>query len=157
MDLYLLRHGDAEPRTTAVKEAARELTSKGREDVRRVIKFVRAKLTPITILTSPYTRARQSAEIAAKALGNAEISESRNLLPSAKPATLWNELHARMDKTPVLLVGHEPHLSSLLAFLTGGAGNVEIKKGALLRITINGTREVPAGVLKWLIPPSLLR
>jgi len=122
-----------------------------------VIKFARAKLTPIAILTSPYTRARQSAEIAAKVLGGGEIHQSRNLLPSANPAILWKELYARTDKTPVLLVGHEPQLSNMLAFLTGGAGNIEIKKGALLRITINGTSEVPAGVMKWLIAPSLVR
>ena len=156
MDLYLLRHGEAEPRTTAVAEAARELTPKGREDVRRVIKLARGvKLAPDVILTSPYARARATAEIAAKVLGVAQIRESRSLLPNAKPEAIWKELQTLDSSAQVLLVGHEPHLSNLLAFLIGVTAPIEIKKGALLRVRVNGAGDVPEGQLKWLLPPSL--
>lgn len=156
MDLYLLRHGEAEPRSASVEETERALTEKGRDDVRRVVKFAHAKLRPIVIITSPYLRAIQTAEVAAKELGVEQIGESRNLLPEAKPSALWKELRERAEAR-VLLVGHEPHCSSLVAFLTGGVKNIDIKKGALLRIAMDESRDVPAGVLKWMIVPALVR
>ena len=65
MDLYLLRHGEAEPRGPSVAEARRALTDKGRRDVRRVVEQARkAKIKPALILTSPFVRARQTAEFA---------------------------------------------------------------------------------------------
>ena len=115
----------------------------------------RGKLALNLILTSPYARARASSEIAAKVLGVGQIRESRSLLPGAKPEAIWKELQALDNSAHVLLVGHEPHLSNLLAFLTGVWAPIEIKKGALLRIRVNGAGEAPEGQLKWLLPPSL--
>lgn len=156
MDLYLLRHGKAEPRSPSVAEAARALTAKGRKDIRRIMEFARrAKIKPQVILTSPYTRARQTAEIAAKELGGVEIRESRSLLPNAKPEALWKELAEWDDASRVLLTGHEPHLSNLLRFLLGGA-NVEIKKGALLCVQVANAAS-PEGTLRCLIAPGHLR
>src|SRR6188768_3104389 len=69
MDLYLLRHGEAEPRSASVAEARRQLTEKGRRDVGRVIERSQTvKVKPGLILSSPYIRARQTADIAAEIL-----------------------------------------------------------------------------------------
>lgn len=158
MDLYLLRHGEAEPRTTATQEAGRRLTSAGRRDVRRVLTFARrANFAPGAILTSPYARARESAEIAAALLGVAEVVETRNLLPSASPEALWKDLAVWREAEQILLAGHEPNLSHVAGFLLGAVVPLAFKKGALLRITVNAPPAAPEGVLRWLVPPALVR
>jgi phosphohistidine phosphatase len=158
MDFYLLRHGEAEPRTTAAQEASRRLTPAGRRDVRRVVAFARrSKFAPDAILTSPYLRARETAEIAADLLGVTEIVETRNLLPSAAPEALWKDLAVWSGAKQILLAGHEPHMSRFAAFLLNAAVPLAFKKGALVRITGNAPPATPEGILRWLIPPALLR
>lgn len=115
---------------------------------------MREKLAPQLILTSPYVRAAQTAEIAAKALGVGRVETTRALLPSAKPAALWKELAAYAELERVLVAGHEPHLSHLLAFLIGMEAPIEMKKGALLRLQVHPPPDAPRGMLKWLIAPS---
>src|SRR5258708_38558354 len=62
MEIYILRHGDAEPRSAEVEEADRKLTSKGRRDVERVMHAAAgAKVRPDLALTSPYQRALETA------------------------------------------------------------------------------------------------
>jgi len=119
-----------------------------------VIRFARGrKFSPEAIVSSRYVRARQTADIAAKLLGVAEVRESRNLLPSGKPSALWRELQRISGIEQVLLVGHEPQMSNFLAFLIGGAGRIDIKKGALLRIQVSAA----GAQLKWMIVPALVR
>jgi phosphohistidine phosphatase len=154
MDLYLFRHGEAEPRGPAVEEARRALTDKGRRDVSRVAERARkAKVQPSIIVTSPYTRARQTAEIAAKSLP-AEIVESRHLRPSGDPAKLWLELAPHAGKA-VLLAGHEPHMSKLVQYLLCADLKIDFKKGALVRIMASDPPSEPKGIFKWMITPRL--
>ena len=68
MDLFFLRHGEAEPR--AASDAQRRLTPSGEADVLAVIESRRSELAGLElIVASPYRRARQTASIAAQALG----------------------------------------------------------------------------------------
>src|SRR5258708_25708177 len=69
MEIYILRHGDAEPRSAEVEEADRKLTSKGRRDVERVMRAAAAaQLRPDLALTPPYPRPLQPAHIALRHL-----------------------------------------------------------------------------------------
>ena len=152
MDLFLLRHGEAEPHST--EDARRQLTSKGRRDVRAVCRRAWVnKVRPSLALTSPLIRAQQTAQIAAEVLDVKQIAKTRALLPDASPEALWRELKKYPHAEQVLLAGHEPAMSSLAAFLLGGAV-VDFKKGTLMRISIEG--ELP-GVLRWMITPRLAR
>lgn len=118
---------------------------------------MRAKLAPQVILTSPYKRAAQTAEIAAKVLQVSRTDTTSALLPSAKPETLWKELTSYSDVDRILVAGHEPHVSRLLSFLLGMEAPVEIKKGALLRLQVARPPAAPQALLKWLIAPSYVR
>ncbi len=155
MDLYLLRHGEAEPRSASVAEASRQLTAKGRSDVGRVITRAQtAKVKPDLILSSPYARARQTADIAAKLL-KVKVEESRHLLPSVEPHLIWDELREHADAAQIILVGHEPHMSRLASFLLMTILAIDFKKGALLRVQVENPPAQPHGVLKWILTPKL--
>src|SRR5689334_4921844 len=119
MNLYLLRHGLAADLDTQglTKDADRPLTSKGERKLWKIAEGMKAlELRFDVILSSPYLRARQTAEIIAETLHESRRVEfSETLTPSGnakKLVELLKEL-ARAQED-VLLVGHEPHLSEFI-------------------------------------------
>jgi phosphohistidine phosphatase len=158
MELYILRHGEAEPRAAGIPDSGRKLIEKGKRDVRAVIKAaLKAKLRPELILTSPLTRAQETAALAAALCHCERVVETRSLLPGARPDLAWKEICAVRNVQQVLLAGHEPHLGHLIAFLLEAAVVVDLKKGALVRIGTPAKTGPPRGVLKWMITPRLAR
>ncbi len=157
MEIFILRHGDAEPRGAGIPEADRALTPKGKRDLRAVLAVARgAKVDPQVILTSPLLRAQQTAAAAAKVFG-APVVETPNLLPGASPDLLWKQLGAMKEKEAILVAGHEPHLSNFTRFLLESAIALDFKKGALIRVTTRNRVGPPRGVLKWILTPKLAR
>jgi len=158
MQIYILRHGEAEPREEPRADAGRALTRKGKSDVRRVLNVAQgAGLAPDCILSSPLVRARQTAAIAIKFFGTEAAAETKSLLPAARPLVVWKELGGLRNVEQVLLVGHEPHLSHLIQFLLEAPLVMDLKKGALVRIDSDSLLGSPRGVLKWMLTPRLVR
>ncbi len=155
MQIYLLRHGIAEDAGPGVPDANRALTSEGKEKLRRVLK--RAAIEPSLILSSPYKRAVETAEIAADVLGyTGKVVRSEALVPNGSPYAVWDELRARREEAAVLLAGHEPLMSSIVAFLLESpALQVDMKKAALVRIDCDRLGPKPGGVLKWMLTPAV--
>ena len=158
MELYLLRHGIAEDALPGRRDTDRELTAEGRRKLRDLLKVVKAAgVVPTAILTSPLVRARDSAEIAAKALQfEGTIQQSNALIPNAHPMELWEEVRMHRSEEQLLLVGHEPLFSAAAATLLNANGmRVDFKKGAMMRIDIDGFTAGPRGVLKWFFTAKL--
>jgi phosphohistidine phosphatase len=158
MEIYLLRHGIAEEVRPGGRDADRALTADGREKLRRVLKRARAAGTePSLILSSPYLRAVQTAEVAADVLGyKHEIENTRVLVPEAMPNEVWDVLRERKDESSVLLASHEPLMSATVAFLLGvPALMVDMKKAALVRLDSDRFGAQPAAVLKWMLTPAV--
>ena len=158
MQIYLLRHGIAEDAKPGQSDADRALTSEGRDKLRRVLKRARAAdVEPSLILSSPLKRAIETAEIASDVLKyKGEIVRTRALEPEAPPEQAWEEIRNRKTEAAILLAGHEPHMSSALAFLLDCPGlQVDFKKGALARLDCDRFGPRPKCVLKWLLTPSL--
>lgn len=158
MQLYLLRHGIAEDASPGLADAERALTPEGVKKLREILKRARtADVAPSLIVTSPYVRARQTAELAAEILEyGEELAGSACLTPMASPADTWAEVRALRGEASVLLVGHEPHMSSLTGFLLGAPElRVDFKKGAMVRIDLLDFGAQPRGVLKWMMAPKL--
>jgi phosphohistidine phosphatase len=155
MQIYLLRHGIAEDARPGASDADRSLTPEGREKLRRVLK--RAGIAPSLILSSPYKRAVETAEIAAEVLGYAgKVVRVEALVPGGSPYAVWDELRARKEETVVLLAGHEPLMSSLAAFLLDSpALQVDMKKAALVRVDCEKLGPKPGGILKWMLTPAV--
>ena len=157
MEIYLLRHGDAEG-SLSIPDAERSLTPEGRRKLSAVLLRARAAGAAAgLILASPLRRARETAELAAGILGvRAPVLTTNALLPDAEPAELWDELRVHRDEPQVLLAGHEPLLSQTVAYLLGAPqAAVDMKKATLARVDLNQFGAAPRGLLRWLLPPPL--
>jgi len=112
-------------------------------------------LAPDVIVTSPYARARRTAEIIAGELGlSGRLTEDDRLTPGFDVPRLEQLLAAHGPAENVMLVGHEPDFSETIAELVGG-GDVVMKKGGLARVDA-AAPAAGGGQLVWLLTPSLL-
>lgn len=119
------------------------------------------ELTFDAIISSPYLRARQTAEIVAQTykLKNKTIHYTDNLLPPASIEGLLHEVHARFPKSKnVLLVGHEPHLTEMISSLlkSNKPLDIDFKKGGLCCLSVRYPLGNESAVLNWLLTPAQL-
>ena len=158
MQIHLLRHGIADDVIPGQSDADRALTSEGVKKLREILKRARtAGVAPTLIVTSPYVRARQTAELAAEILGySEELSTSVKLIPMASPVETWSEVRTLRQEPSILLVGHEPHMGSFTGYLLGAPElRVDFKKGAMVRIDVMELGVQARGILKWMMSPKL--
>lgn len=159
MEIYILRHGNAADAQGAMRDADRPLTPDGAAKLQVVMRRARAMgVEPAIILTSPFRRARETAEVAVEALrGSPTLVECRALTPDSAPEAVWEEMRTHKKEPQLMLVGHEPLLSSVYAFVLGsGSVQVDVKKGSLGRVDVDRFVGQPRGVLRWLIYPKLI-
>ena len=115
MKLWVLRHGEAEP--YARRDAERELTARGREQVRRsAAQLVGEPLDRIWV--SPYVRAQQTAALVCEVLGfRGELKTVLWLTPDSEPKYAASQLP---DDGHLLLVSHQPFVGDLISLLQFG-------------------------------------
>ena len=162
MQLYIVRHGIAidreDPQCPA--EAERYLTEEGVEKTKQVAKGVAALgVTGELLITSPYARAVQTAEIFAEALDYAKQKIRRNemLLPGSEPTLLFRELAREKQASTVFIFGHAPHLDAVIATALGSKKHLtSLKKAGVANIELKRISP-PIGVLAWLGTPKILR
>lgn len=159
--LVLLRHGIALDREDpdCPDDPERPLTSRGKDRVARTARrLAAAGVAPKAILCSPYLRARQTAEIAAKAFGikAKSIETDEALVPLAEPAAILRRI-AEREREPILLVGHAPHLDRLIAFCLDEDVTplTALKKGGAACLRLEAL-DPPEARLEWLVTPKLL-
>lgn len=158
MQLYILRHGIAEDKGARQNDADRALTNEGKKKLAAVLHVAtKAGVAPAVILTSPFKRARQTAEMAAEALGYSKPPiQTESLIPSSSPQAVWNDVKDHRSEESLLLAGHEPLLSQVVAYFLGTpALQLEFRKGAIVCLTIENFRGEPHGVLQWILTPRL--
>jgi phosphohistidine phosphatase len=158
MELYIFRHGIAEMGRPGRADSERELTDEGRKKTAAVARTARhAGATPSLILASPYARALQTARIAAEEFEyEGHIVQTDALVPHHSPETVWKVLRDYREETAILLAGHEPLLSQLVAYLLATpALRIEMKKSAMARVDVDTVRPAPHGILRWMITPKL--
>lgn len=157
MILYVLRHAIAEEPRPGQSDSARQLTETGRSRCRRVLAHARrVKVQPSSILTSPYDRAAQTAEIAKAELDfGRELVTSNALLPFVSVQDLWNVIRDYAGGGDVMVVGHNPQLSMLVVWLLGArADALWLKKSGLVALNIGGAGQHPRAELSWLLTPG---
>ena len=156
MILYVMRHSEAVEGNGTLQDEWRYLTEKGRLATKKVSSSIaRYSPKPRLTITSPLTRAVQTAEIAAeKACRKNVVVASGLLLPGADISKLVAYIKGCGDARRVMLVGHEPQLGSLVAALLGrGDGAISLKKGACVTLKLNPeTDDKPATFLWYLAP-----
>ena len=151
-ELILIRHAIAEERRIGLPEADRALTPKGIERFTALTRgYQHLKLKPKTIWTSPWQRARHSAELLSSRFPDAEFAVNARL--AAPPShSLLGEIH--LDLSPLILVGHEPWLTELAGLLTIGRleSSIRLKKGGL--IWLSGIPEAAGMLTKLVLAPA---
>jgi phosphohistidine phosphatase len=164
MMLSLLRHGIAvEPGSPGYEDdSARPLTAKGERRTRRIAEGMLALgLSYDLILSSPYVRARQTADLVAEVLKTPEgVQLSDTLTPEGSPRQVIEALHSdERERQGILLVGHEPYLSRLISTLLTGNSNLPVvmKKGGLCMLDVETLRFGRCASLVCLLTPRQLR
>jgi phosphohistidine phosphatase len=151
MELYFLRHGEADWPNWEKSDDERPLTKRGKKEMHEVAAFlVRLKVQPELVLTSPLPRAAQTAEIAAEHL-DVKCREEQRLAPGFGAV----ELEQIMNKYPVeslMIVGHEPDFTRTIAALTGAS--LELSKAGVALVDVDPSRK---GRLLWLFPPKVAK
>lgn len=164
MDLLIVRHADAGDReefaNTGKPDHLRPLSKKGRGQMDRAAPAL-AKLCPRpgALLSSPYTRAVQTAEYVRNAyVPPLQIEETGALEPERPPADLQRVLRSH-DANRMIVVGHEPHLGILASWFIWGStdSHIELKKGAACLIRFESGPVKAAGTLRWLMDTKMLR
>jgi phosphohistidine phosphatase len=156
MILYIVRHAEAVEESETLQDQWRYLTEKGRAAANKISAKIfkngpKARFT----ITSPLTRAVQTAEIVAeKACRRNVIIASPLLLPGADIADLVSHVKLFGDAKRVMLVGHEPQLGIVIAHLLGLEGAaVMLKKGSCVALKLDpDSYENPACFLWYLTP-----
>ncbi len=163
MELYILRHAIAVARGTEgfPDDSDRPLTDKGMAKLRRVTRGMRAlDLSFDLILTSPYLRALQTAEIVAADVGARKTLErTPHLAPDGDPRALIDLVRSRSGaRARVLVVGHEPYLSQLVSVLVSGDehATITMRKAGLCKLAAQSLRYARCASLEWVLPPAFL-
>jgi phosphohistidine phosphatase len=151
--LWVLRHAEAEPHGTR-SDSERRLTGRGEQQA-RTAGIALALLDPTfeSVLFSPKTRARQTAELAAEQWEPSRrelLREHDALAAGFDGAQALDALAGLGADARLLIVGHEPDLSGVVADLTGG--RIDLKKGGLAVVRLEGV----GGELAVLLRPREL-
>jgi phosphohistidine phosphatase len=171
MDLVIVRHAIAEDRERfaqkGLDDAERPLTEKGRRRMAKAARgFARIVEKPAVLATSPYLRAVETAEILRRAYGGLPLTRLSSLVPGARREDVlaWLEQASgngdgRDEKRVVMIVGHEPALGELAAWLITGETHAlfPLRKGGACALRFGGTVEPGGAELQWLLAPSQLR
>jgi len=126
---YLVRHAKAEAKDAA-EDAARRLTREGRERFAAHAKAVAPRLAVSRIVTSPFARARETADLLARETG-AEVVEESALASGASSGTDLLALGRRLG-AGAALVGHNPELAEAVSLVAGKG--LDVKTGAVAAI-----------------------
>ena len=164
MQLLFIRHAIAVDRDafaeTGKDDDLRPLTADGRRKMRKIAKALQHMLgCPERLVTSPLTRAEQTAEILADVYGM-KISETLDALRPGSRVTLFAPWASEqpVDAT-IAIVGHEPNLSKLVSWLMTGdtESHVALKKGGACLLSFGGAPHRGGAMLEWLLTPAQLR
>jgi len=162
MEFYIVRHGIAIDREDpkCPPDPERYLTEEGVEKTKGVAKGLASLgVTPGLFLSSPYTRAVQTAEIFADALDYArqKIRRSELLLPGTEPTLLFRELAREKQASSIFVFGHAPHLDDVIAAALGAKKHLTALKKAGVALIELKRISPPVGTLVWLVTPKILR
>jgi len=152
MRVYLVQHAEAVP---ADLDPEQPLTPAGRETARRVARWLAAtgRARPSEILHSTKLRAKQTAEIFARALATPPLREAPGLGPGddVEPAT------TAVQSAPgdLMLVGHLPHLNRLASLLVSSnpaADVVRFRNAGVICLEKQGNQ----WAILWAVVPELV-
>ncbi|MBW4516385.1 MAG: phosphohistidine phosphatase SixA [Timaviella obliquedivisa GSE-PSE-MK23-08B] len=160
-ELYIIRHGLAGEHGTYENDGNRPLTPEGIRKTKQVAKrLLELDLQFELILTSPYARALQTAEILQSTGLSQQLETSVDLLPEGNFEAWfnWFEGWQSADKKALAIVGHEPGLGQWAELLIWGEvrNRLKLKKAGIMGINVPLDDPISNSELFWLVPPKVL-
>ena len=155
MNLYLIRHGEAEQTSENKPHELRGLTENGAEIVRTSAEFWKNFIQSFDIiLSSPLKRAKQTAEIIRVVLKvKQEVVEEISLLNGGLTEDLLSIAEA-FGMNEIAMVGHQPDIGIHIAAMTGkGDPNFRIPPSTITKIHFQEYPRIGKGILEFLLPP----
>jgi phosphohistidine phosphatase len=164
VELLLVRHAIAAPRDDGhwPDDRDRPLTRQGEERMAKAARGL-GRIVPGVDVTfsSPLIRAWRTAEILHEEIGWPEPALWAQLEPDRSPAQTVLSLGPHVKAERIALVGHEPNLSDVASYLLAGTGrrgvDIELKKGGVACIGVDGVPGPGTAWLRWLATPRMLR
>jgi phosphohistidine phosphatase len=159
--LYLIRHAIAHERGDKwPDDTRRPLTQQGIARMRVTAQgLVALRVRLDAVITSPFTRAQQTAEIVAKAFeSKPPIMVMPALAPGGSAARVAEALASQHKAHEIALVGHEPDLGELASWFLGARHPLPFKKGGICCIHFDEwPPAAKQGALQWVATPRMLR
>jgi phosphohistidine phosphatase len=160
--LFVLRHGEAGKSIPDLgKDTRRHLTVSGRQKIEKIAYGLKdSEINFDIIITSPINRARETADVVAEILKIKDrVENNDNLKPEGNRLELYRKISGSRQNASVLIVGHEPYLSSLIGDIIAANPNshIALKKGGMAKIAITSFSPRISGELRWLLTPRQLR
>jgi phosphohistidine phosphatase len=162
MRIYLIRHSNAVDIEAADLEPddQRPLSEKGREKMKNIALALKALgVKPNLIVSSPYVRAEQSAQILKKVLEcKKDLAINESLVPLGNANNIIGEINEKYSVDELILVGHEPCLSGLIGVLVTSAPEILItlKYGGVCCLSVDDLRMQRVAAMEWLLTPKIL-
>jgi phosphohistidine phosphatase len=149
MEIYLVRHAEAVERAEELEEGTRWLTKKGRKAIHKgALRLRKKRVRPDLIITSPLTRAVQTAELLMAEVGShAELVADSRVAPDGTAEQLVELIRGSKQGDRLMLVGHEPLLSQTAALLLGKELAAGFAKGSCLALELRAKPGKPAQFL----------
>jgi phosphohistidine phosphatase len=157
---YLVRHAIAAERGEDwPDDDERPITHDGAARMRRGVDGLRELDMKVdVVLTSPLVRAVETAELLVAGLKPAPAMQVLAVLaPGNAPAKMADALTSISAERGLAVVGHEPGLGELAAWLIGARTPLPFKKGSVCRIDFDGSPTARSGRLVWFATPKMLR
>jgi len=157
MNIYLIRHGDAEKVSIGKKDFDRELTPTGRIKFKTAVQNWKNLIKGFDfIVTSPLARAVQTANIIAGLYGREDkILIDKKLSCGSRTESII-EIANSLEGVDIAFVGHQPDFSEILSDLISAKGAyIDFKKGAIAKISFGNKVSAAKGTLEFLIPASI--
>jgi phosphohistidine phosphatase len=159
MIVYFLRHASAGKSVPdRDKDRHRALDQEGIEQCRYVGRLLAALEVQVDlVISSPLKRATQTAAQVSNELGyEGKLQFDDALLPGADYNAFRQLLQKHHKQDAVMVVGHNPSLSSFLSLAISRRGAdeaVDLKKGAVARVEVSNK----SAVLQWCVTPKIAR
>ena len=153
MNIYLIRHADAEKSSPSKKDYERKLTPEGISSIKAAVEGWKNLISSFDyIVSSPLKRAIQTAEIVAKAFHYKEEIATDKRIAGGNTEDLI-EIANSLDGKEIAFVGHEPDFSKHVSALISSSGSyVNFKKGMIAKISFENKARLAKGTLEFLIP-----
>lgn len=155
MIIHILRHGEAEAKSSSKRDEDRQITNSGAARVRHVLGLAREWGTIVDeVYTSPLVRAKESAQIACDVFGLKNYKVMGSLEPSMTPYEVYGALSKLDVEKKILLVSHQPLVSALLSDLLGLGIDIAMPAGSLARVDTEGLPRNGNGTLVLFLSSS---